>query len=89
MRRLKQQDVLDYLEYYPGATETEIQIEVWDYYRNTRFNNKKYSYVLRRALHSGKIKRIKVRVKPESSKYVFRYCLASQSFDVIFSQIRN
>jgi len=89
-RRLSQQDVLNYLEDYPGASETEIQLDVWNYNRSTSWmSNKKYAEVLRRALRKGVIKRLKVKIKDGSDKATYRYCLASQSFDVIFKQIRK
>ena len=89
-RRLSQQDVLDYLEQYPGSSEPEIQRGAWGYRRGYSYmSNKKYAEVLRRALYSKKIKRLKVKIKDGSDKSVYRYCLASQSFDVIFKQIRK
>jgi hypothetical protein len=90
MRRLKQQDILDYLRYNPGSTEGQIQVGAWGYMRNTSWEaNKKYADILRRALYSGKIKRLKVRDREEYKGSIYRYCLESQSFDVIFSQIRK
>jgi hypothetical protein len=79
----------DYLEDYPGATEGQIQVGAWGYMRGRGRANKKYADILRRALYSGKIKRLKVRDRKEYKGAVYRYCLASQSFDVILKQIEN
>jgi hypothetical protein len=88
--RLKQQDILDYLEKHPGSSETEIQRGAWGYRRGYSWeSNNRYSRILRRALDSGKIKRLKVKVKIGPDKSVYRYCLATQSFDVIFKQIEK
>lgn len=89
-RRLNQQEILDYLKDYPGASETEIQLDVWNYNRSTSWEaNKKYADILRRALGKGVIKRLKVKLKDGSDKATYRYCLAAQSFDVIFKQIKR
>jgi hypothetical protein len=88
--KLKQQDILDYLEKYPGATEGQIQVGAWGYMRNTSWgSNARYAKILRRCLRAKRIKRIKLKDKEEYNKFVYRYCLESQSFDVIFSQIRK
>ena len=90
MRRLKQQDILDYLRHNPGSTEGQIQVGAWGYMRNTSYeSNARYAKILRRCLRAKRIKRIKVKDREEFNRYVFRYCLAYQKFDVIFNQIRK
>ena len=90
VKRLKTQEILDYLEKYPGASETEIQIGAWGYNRSTSWeSNNRYAKILRRNLRNGTIKRIKVKDKSEFNRFIYRYCLASQSFDVIFSKIKK
>lgn len=88
--RLKTQDLLDYLEKYPGLSENEIQVGLWGIKRDTYWGSiRRYITLLRRALRSSKIKRIKIKDKSLFNRYIYRYCLASQSFDVIFKQIEN
>ena len=74
VKRNSQFEVVDYLETYPCKTETEIQEEVWDYYRGQSSEaNKKYADLLRRALHSGKIKRIRCKIHGVDNRKVYRY----------------
>ena len=90
LKRLKQQDILDYLEKYPGSSESEIQVGAWGYMRSTSWEaNKRYADILRRALYKGSIKRLRVKDRSEFPRFIYRYCLASQSFDVIFKQIKK
>jgi hypothetical protein len=73
VKRNSQFEVVDYLETYPCKTETEIQKEVWGYYRGGWESNKKYADLLRRALHSGKIKRIRCKIHGVDNRKVYRY----------------
>ena len=68
--------IVDYLKQNPNQTETEIQENVFDYYRNhprTLESNKKYAEILRRALQSKKIKRIRMKIHGIDKRMVFRY----------------
>ena len=76
--RNSQQQILDYLETTDCATERDIQEEVWHYYRYTSdkgVSNKKYADILRRALYSGKIKRMRVQIKGQDSRKYWYYSL--------------
>ena len=64
--------IIEYLTDNPNQTETEIQENVFDYYRNhpsTLESNKKYADLLRRAVAKGLIYRIKQ--KKNRSQYVY------------------
>ena len=66
--------IINYLEKYPFSTETQIQEDVFDYYRNEFMqleSNKKYADMLRRGLYSGKISRIEAKVKGVKGKYFY------------------
>jgi hypothetical protein len=66
--------IVDYLKQNPNQTETEIQENVFDYFRNeTIESNKKYAEILRRALYSGKIKRVRMKIHGIDKRMVFRY----------------
>jgi hypothetical protein len=73
VKRNSQFEVVDYLETYPCKTEKEIQEEVWGYSRGVWEANKKYADILRRALHSGKIKRIRCKIHGVDNRKVYRY----------------
>ena len=73
VQRNSQQEIVDYLKISPCKTETEIQEEVWNYYRGGRESNKKYADILRRALYSGKIKRIRCKIHGVDKRKVYRY----------------
>jgi hypothetical protein len=58
---VNQPEIVDYIKNNPGQSENEIMYEVYDYDRNSTWeSNKKYADCLRRALHSGKIRREEV-----------------------------
>jgi hypothetical protein len=73
--RNNQQQIVDYLDNNPFRTEKEIQIDIWGYYIDHKKEaSKKYADILRRALYSNKIKRVRMRCKVwgETRKY-WRY----------------
>lgn len=64
--------IVDYLKENPNQTETEIQENVFDYYRNhprTLESNKKYADLLRRGVAKGLIFRIEQ--KKNRSRFVY------------------
>ena len=62
-RIVNQNEMVEFLKENPGATENQIQEEIYGYYRNESFeSNKKYADCLRRALDSGKVFRMKMEV---------------------------
>jgi hypothetical protein len=71
--RNSQEDIVDYLKYKKFSTEGEIQKDVWGYYRGGWESNKKYADILRRALRSGKIKRVRMKIHSKDKRMVFRY----------------
>jgi hypothetical protein len=61
IRMVNQPEIVDFIKNNPGQSENEIMYEVYDYDRNSTWeSNKKYADCLRRALHSGKIRREEV-----------------------------
>jgi hypothetical protein len=61
VRMVNQPEIVDYIKNNPGQSENEIMERVYGYYRNSTWeSNKKYADCLRRALHSGKIRREEV-----------------------------
>lgn len=80
--RNSQQQILDYLQTVECATETEIQQNVWNYYRYggyTPGGNKKYADILRRALRSGKIDRIRCAFRGKDARKYWYYFIPKQS----------
>ena len=74
VQRNSQQDIVDYLKTTRFMTESEIQEDVWGYKRGeSRESNKKYAEILRRALQSKKIKRIRMKIHGIDKRMVFRY----------------
>jgi hypothetical protein len=60
-RIVNQDEIIDFLKRNPGCSENEIMENVYNFHRKTsRESNKKYADCLRRALHSGKIRREEV-----------------------------
>jgi hypothetical protein len=77
-KRNSQQEIIDYLQTVDCATETEIQQDVWGYYRNQSKRhpseaNKKYADILRRAFYSGKIDRIRCAIKGKDTRKYWYY----------------
>ena len=65
--------IVEHLIKYPFQTETEIQEDVFDYYRNQTWeSNKKYADLLRRGLQKGLYKRILWKRKSDS-RNLYRY----------------
>ena len=62
--------VVEYLKKHNFQTESEIQENVWGYFRNeTRLANKKFVDLLRRGLRKGLYYRVKH--KKNKSQYVY------------------
>ena len=74
-RRNSQQEIVDFLTNNNCKTESEIQEYVWGYYRSeSNKSNLKYARILRRALYSGKIKRVRLKFKNKGeTRYYWRY----------------
>ena len=67
-------EITAFLQKNPFRTESEIQEQVFGYYRNSSyFSNKKYADMLRRGLDKGLIKRIIWKKKSESRKLYYYY----------------
>jgi len=74
VQRNSQEEIVDYLKTTSFMSENEIQRGVWGYYRGgSRESNKKYAEILRRALYSGKIKRVRMKIHGIDKRMVFRY----------------
>ena len=70
VRMVNQPEIVDYIKRNPGQSENQIMYDVYDYDRNSTWeSNKKYADCLRRALHSGKIRREEV--KGKSYKFIY------------------
>lgn len=74
-KRNSQQEILDFLATVECATEREIQEEVWNYYRYSKYSgsNKKYADMLRRALYSGKIDRMRIQFHNKDTRKYWYY----------------
>ena len=60
-RMVNQEEIVDFLKHNPGTPENSIMGSIYGFFRgSTRESNKKYADCLRRALHSGKIRREEV-----------------------------
>jgi len=71
--RNSQQEIVDYLKTTKFMSESEIQEDVWNYKRGGWESNKKYADILRRALRSGKIKRLRMKFHGIDKRMIFRY----------------
>lgn len=60
IRMVNQPEIVDYIKNNPGKSENQIMAAVYGFYRGGWESNKKYADCLRRALHSGKIRREEV-----------------------------
>ena len=66
-------EIVEYLTSNPNKTESEIQEDVFDYFRNETWeSNKKYADMLRRGLSRGLYKRYLWKMKSDS-KPLYRY----------------
>jgi len=66
-------EIVNFLIENPFRTESEIQEQVFDYYRNETWeSNKKYADMLRRGLSKGLYKRILWKTKSDS-RNLYRY----------------
>ena len=66
-------EIVNFLIEKPFRTESEIQEQVFDYYRNETWeSNKKYADMLRRGLSKGLYKRILWKTKYDS-RNLYRY----------------
>jgi hypothetical protein len=56
VKRNSIKEVITFLEKNPFSTESEINEQVWSYFRNDTWeSNKKYAEIIRRGLKAGKI----------------------------------
>jgi hypothetical protein len=70
IRMVNQPEIIDYIKNNPGQSENQIMYDVYGYDRNSTWeSNKKYADCLRRALHSGKIRREEI--KGRSYKFIY------------------
>ena len=89
IRMVNQPEIVDYIKNNPGKSENQIMAAVYGFYRGGWESNKKYADCLRRALHSGKIRR------EEVSKNRFVYYIndlpkVEPKKDIVYSsQIKN
>ncbi len=66
-------EIVEYLTNNPNKTESEIQEDVFGYFRNATWeSNKKYADMLRRGLSRGLYKRYLWKMKSDS-KPLYRY----------------
>ena len=66
-------EIVEYLANNPNKTESEIQEDVFSYFRNETWeSNKKYADMLRRGLSKGLYKRYLWKMKSDS-KPLYRY----------------
>ena len=66
-------EIVEYLTNNPNKTESEIQEDVFSYFRNETWeSNKKYADMLRRGLSKGLYKRYLWKMKSDS-KPLYRY----------------
>jgi hypothetical protein len=77
-RMVNQIEIVEYLRNNPCKKESEIFSDVYGFYRGRWKSNKKYADCLRRALHSGKIDRVRVKLKGIDSRFYYRYFVAGQ-----------
>lgn len=92
IRIVNQEEIVDFIKYEPGCSENEIMESVYGYIRNATWeSNKKYADCLRRALHSGKIRREEIKYH----KHKFIYFIndipkVEPKKDIVYSsQIKN
>jgi len=69
LKQNSQQDIVEFLKENTFKSEKEIQEELWCAYVPDR----KYAEILRRALSSNKIKRVRMKIHSIDKKMVFRY----------------
>ena len=73
MRRNKQADLIEALEWTPLLSETELIGQTWGYWRGVSpGSNKKYADIVRRAVKSGLIARTEIHIKGERN-YIWYY----------------
>ena len=71
--------IVEHLIKFPFQTESEIQEDVFDYFRNETWeSNKKYADLLRRGLEKGLYKRILWKRKSDS-RNLYRYYVVNKS----------
>lgn len=70
-RMVNQEEIVNYYTTNPGRTESQMQLDVYDYVRShSRESNKKYADCLRRALYSRKLSRILAQT-PRGKRYIY------------------
>jgi hypothetical protein len=69
MKRNTQTELVEYLKVNPCKTEKELVNKLW----NSSYRDKKHADLLRRALFSGKITRVRIKLKNIDKRMVYRY----------------
>ena len=72
-RIVNQNEIVEFLRLNPCKTEGEIMFELYDFVRGGVYSNKKYADCLRRALHSKKIWRARIKCKKGDNRKLYRY----------------
>ncbi len=68
-QRNTQTELVNYLKSNPCKTEKELVNELW----NSKNRDKKHADLLRRAWSSGKIERVRVKIKGTDQRMLYRY----------------
>ena len=68
-QRNTQTELVKYLTNNPCKTEKELVTGLW----NSTYRDKKHADLLRRAWFSGKIERIRVKIKDTDKRMLYRY----------------
>ena len=68
-QRNTQTELVNYLTNNPCKTEKELVTGLW----NSTYRDKKHADLLRRAWFSGKIERIRVKIKGTDKRMLYRY----------------
>jgi len=68
-QRNTQTELVKYLTNNPCKTEKELVTELW----NSTYRDKKHADLLRRAWFSGKIERIRVKIKDTDKRMLYIY----------------
>jgi len=70
-RMVNQPEIVEYFRLNPGRTESQMQEDVYDYYRHqSSQSNKKYADCLRRALRAGRLGRVKAQT-PVGNRFIY------------------
>jgi hypothetical protein len=80
-RIVNQNEIIEFIRLNPGYTESEIFEELYNFVRGGIHSNKKYADCLRRAIRTGKIWRVKGKLKNESGRLLYRYYFRIESLN--------